>query len=92
MPDAEESLLSGWLTAITPTALYVSSGVSPAGMEISSATSLWAAGLALVVTDGKEADPSACPFAGLAAVVLVWTRDSVAALARLHLRNIARPK
>ncbi len=64
----------GVLAAITPTALYVSSGVSPAGMEISSAASLWAAGLVLVVTDAKEQTPRLVRRAGLAAVVLVWTR------------------
>ena len=65
----------GVLAAITPTALYVSSGVSPAGMEISSATSLWAAGLALVMTDSMEQTPRLVRRAGLAAVVLVWTRS-----------------
>jgi Predicted membrane protein (DUF2142) len=65
----------GVLAAITPTALYVSSGVSPAGMEISSAVSLWAAGLVLVVTDAKEQTPRLVRRAGLAAVVLVWTRS-----------------
>lgn len=64
----------GVLAAVTPAALYVSSGVSPAGMEIATATSLWAAGLALVTTDTGEQTQRLVRRAGLAAVVLVWTR------------------
>jgi hypothetical protein len=64
----------GVLAAVTPAALYVSSGVSPAGIEIGSATSLWAAGLVLVKSDTMEQTSRLVRRAGLAAVVLVWTR------------------
>jgi hypothetical protein len=64
----------GVLAAITPAAMYVSSGVNPSGMEIATAVSLWAAGLALITTNAQEQTARLVRCAGLAAAVLVWTR------------------
>jgi Predicted membrane protein (DUF2142) len=75
----------GVLAALTPAALYVSSGVNPAGLEICTAISLWAAGLALVTTAAREHTSRLVLRAGLAAGVLVWSR----ALSPLWLACIA---
>ncbi len=64
----------GVLAALTPTALYVSSGVNPSGLEIASAISLWAAGLALTTSNTPVQTSRFVRRAGLAAAVLVWTR------------------
>ncbi len=64
----------GILTALTPAALYVSSGVNPAGLEICTAISLWAAGLAWVTSDTEAHTKRLVLRGGLAAGVLVWSR------------------
>jgi hypothetical protein len=64
----------GVLAAATPAALYASSAVNPSGLEISSAISLWAAGLTFVTIDAPRSTGRLVRRAGVAALVLVSSR------------------
>jgi hypothetical protein len=66
----------GVLAAATPAVLYVSGAVNPAGLEITSAISLWAAGLAFVTIEAPQRTGQFVRRAGLAGSVLVWSRPS----------------
>ncbi len=66
-------LVLGVGVAVTPMALFLSSGVNPSGTEIAAAVALWTAGLALVLSGGPPAGPVLAT-AGSAAVVLALSR------------------
>ena len=66
-------LVAGVGVAVTPMALFLSSGANPSGPEVAAAVALWSAGLALVLAGGPPSRP-VLTTAGLAAVVLLLSR------------------
>ncbi len=63
----------GVAVGMTPTAIYMASGVNPNGLEISAALCLWTAGL-VYLCDGSPGDRRLLARIGLSAAVLVSMR------------------
>lgn len=93
---------AGLALAVTPMAFYLGGVINPSGLEISSAISAWAAGMALVSRRGEKAPPPAMVAAlGISLIVLMLVRGitplwalliglALAALFGHDMRSLAR--
>lgn len=67
--------LAGLLVALTPMSLFLGSTVNPSGLEAIAGIALWASGVVLVLEAENVVDPRVVHRAGLAACLLVLTRQ-----------------
>jgi hypothetical protein len=67
-------LLVGLLVAVTPMTYFLGSVVNPSGLEITSATCLWCAGLVLALERSDRPPPGLVAVATVAAIALLLSR------------------